>query len=207
MPRVVDAILIDAQRAKPPAELEQRAPAPAPRDRVKRLLEAGARDTGTGPSQIVVDHLDGDPAESAGTIDKAVLSAPAFVIVQHLVAGRLANVDKRPTGEVVRRDLGHHLPPYRRDPLFRSGAAVRRPPRPAKPAAAGPACSAGRVETPSPAPSCRIGPSDCLAFSASPAPLHGGRLPVHEAIRASSSVRRSASRSIDSRGEATNASA
>src|SRR3954466_3705839 len=190
MPRVIDAILIDDQRADQPAELEQRVPVapvageprgldrddrtdPALTDRGQQLLEAGARDTGTGPAEIVVNHFNGAPAESAGAIDKAVLPAPAFVIVQHLVAGRLANVDKSPTGEVVRRDPGHHLPPRRRNPLFRSCAAVRRPPRPAKPAAA-PACSAGGGEAPSCAISRRTGLSDCLALSASPAPLHRG---------------------------------
>src|SRR3954470_21114879 len=92
MPRVIDAILIDDQRADQPAELEQRVPVapvageprgldrddrtdPALTDRGQQLLEAEARDTGTGPAEIVVDHLvdhlDRAPAESAGAIDKA----------------------------------------------------------------------------------------------------------------------------------------
>ena len=111
MPRIVDAVLVDDQRADQPAELEQRMPVapvageprgldrddgadPALADRRQQLLEARAGDAGTGPAEIIVDHLDGGPAQGASAIDQAVLPAPAFVIVEHLVAGRLANVDK-----------------------------------------------------------------------------------------------------------------
>src|SRR6266581_7947522 len=83
---------------------------PALADCRQQFLKAGAGDAGTRPAEIIVDHLDGGPTQSTCTIDQAVLATPAFVIVEHLVAGRLANVNKSTTGEVIRRDPGHHRP-------------------------------------------------------------------------------------------------
>ena len=105
MPRIIDAILIDDHRADQAAELKQGMPvapvAGEPRgfdrdDRTdptlancrQQLLEAGTGDAGTGPAEIIIDHLDGGPAQGTGAIDEPVLAAPAFVIMQQLVAGR-----------------------------------------------------------------------------------------------------------------------
>ena len=220
MPRIVDAVLVDDQRADQAAELEQRVPVapvageprrlerhdgadPALADRRQQLLEARAGDAGAGAAEIVVDHLDRGPAQGARAIGQAVLPTPALVIVEHLVAGRLANVDEGAAGEMVRRDPGHHRPPRRRGPSIRSGAVARRPPPPAAPAAAAPAWSAGRAEAPSAVPLRRTDPSDCVVLSASPAPLQRGESPAHEAMSASTRARRSASRSTGSRGHAT----
>jgi excisionase family DNA binding protein len=224
MPRIIDAILIDDHRADQAAELEQGMPvapvAGEPRgfDRDdctdptlancrQQLLEAGTGDAGTGPAEIIIDHLDGGPAQGTGAIDEPVLAAPAFVIMQQLVAGRLANVNKGATGEVVRRDAGHRRSSRRRDPPIRLGAAGRRPPPPGGSAAIAPICSAGRAEAPPPAASRRKSLSDGVARSTLLAPLQGGGSPMHEAMSASTSARKSARRSTESRGWTTTACA
>jgi hypothetical protein len=51
------------------------------------------------------------PAQLPRAFRKAVLTPPAFVIVQHLVRGRLTNVDEGAARQVIRRDLGHHRSP------------------------------------------------------------------------------------------------
>ena len=83
MPRIIDAVLVDDQRADQAAELEQRVPvapvAGEPRrldrddgadaplaDRGQQLLEARAGDAGAGTAEIVVDHLHGRPIPGRG---------------------------------------------------------------------------------------------------------------------------------------------
>ena len=154
-------------------------------------------------AQIVVDHFDRGPAHGARTIGQAILPTSALVIIEHLVAGRLANVDESAAGEVVRRDPGHHRPPRRRAPSTRSGTVARPPPPPAAPAVAAPAWTARRAEAPSAVPLRRTDPSVCVVLSASPAPLQRGQSPAHEAMSTSTRARRSASRSTGSRGHAT----
>src|SRR5437762_2005061 len=127
--------------------------------------------------------------------------------MQQLVAGRLANVNKGATGEVVRRDAGHRRSSRRRDPPIRLGAAGRRPPPPGGSAAIAPICFAGRAEAPPPAASRRISLSDGVARSTLPAPLQGGGSPMHEAMSASTSARKSARRSTESLGWTTTACA
>ncbi len=183
MPRIVYPVLVDDQRADQPAELEQRMPVapvageprgldrddgtdPTLADRRQQLLKAGTGDAGTGPAQIIVNHLHGGPTQRACSIGQAVLPAPALVIVEHLVARRLANVNKGGAGEMFSRDLGHHRPPRRPDRPIGSGTTRRRPPPPGEPGATASAWSVVRAEAPSAVPLGRTDPSDCVALSA-----------------------------------------
>ena len=79
----------------------------------EQLLEARPGDPGAGAAEIVVDHLDGGPAQRTGAIDEGVLPTAALVIVEHLIGGRLAHIDEGAAGQVLRRDLGHRRPPER----------------------------------------------------------------------------------------------
>ena len=161
---VVDAVLVNDQRADQAAELEQRVPIaavarqprsldrdhgadPALADRGEQLLEARASDPGTGAAEIIVDHLDRGPAKRTGAVDQTILPAPALVIVEHLVGRRLADIDKGTAREVLRRDLGHRRPPAAGRPLGRVQRHPR-PPRPATPAAAAPAWFAAPAAAP-----------------------------------------------------------
>ena len=209
--RIVDAVLVDDQRADQAAELQQRVPVaavageprgldrdhgadPALADRGEQLLEARPGDAGAGAAEIVVDHLDGGPAQRAGAIGKAILPAPALVIVEHLVGGRLADVDEGAAGQVLRRDLGH-----------------RRPPRPSRAVASGwptPAASVSRLWSSGASLARRSGRrSGSVVLSLEQIPLtasfaphrrlpRGGAIPRrHEARSASTRARSSASRS------------
>ena len=124
MARIVDAVLVDDQRADETAELQQRVPVAAvagePRrldrdhgadaslaDGGQQLLEAGPRDAAAGAAEIVIDDGDIAPAELPRAIGKTVLAALALQIVGDLIGGRLTDVDDGLTGEVLRRDLAH----------------------------------------------------------------------------------------------------
>jgi len=109
---VVDAVFVSDQRADQAAELEQRVPIaavarqtrsldrdhdadPAFADRGKQLLEARPSDPRTRAAQIVVDHLDRSPAKRTGAVGHPILSAAAFVVVEHLVGSRPPHVYTR----------------------------------------------------------------------------------------------------------------
>ena len=126
--RIVDAVLVDDQRADEAAELQQRVPIPAIAgetrgldrdhgadpplaDRGEELLEARPGDAGAGAAEIIVDHLNGRPAQRPGAIGKSILPPAALVVVEDLIGRRLADVDHSAAGEVLSRDLGHGRPP------------------------------------------------------------------------------------------------
>jgi hypothetical protein len=48
-------------------------------DRPDQTIEPGSGDPATGAAKIVVDDLDGRPAELTGTVGEGILSAPALV--------------------------------------------------------------------------------------------------------------------------------
>src|SRR5208283_3639016 len=102
-------------------------------DRRQQSLEAGARDAAYRAAEIVIDNLDGSPAELFCATGKAVLAPQALLVVHKLIGGRLAHVDKGAAGEVVRRDLGHRRPPCPSAPS-RSRAAAPRSTPPTAPA-------------------------------------------------------------------------
>ena len=129
---IVRAVRIDHQRADQGAQINQVMPvAPVPgqargleaehgaskarADSSHQFLEAGALDqSGTGASQIVVDHRDRSEAERARRLGKRVLPPLAFGMFHDLANGRLADIDHRAAAEVLRGDLGvHHIPPAR----------------------------------------------------------------------------------------------
>src|SRR5271163_3938651 len=172
-------------------------------DRRQQLLKAGAGDAGTGTAQIIVNHLHGRPTQGTCSISQAVLATSALVIVEHLVACRLANVNEGAAGEMFSRDLGHHGPPRRPDRPTGSDTTLRRPPPPEELGATASAWSGVRAEATSAVPPRRTDPSDRVALSAWPAPLQRGKSPAYEAMSASTSARRSPSFSIGSRGRAT----
>src|SRR5271154_4175753 len=165
--------------------------------------QAGAGDTGTGTAQIIVNHLHGRPTQGTCSIGQAVLATSALVIVEHLVACRLANVNEGAAGEMFSRDLGHHGPPRRPDRPTGSDTTLRRPPPPEELGATASAWSGVRAEAPSAVLPRRTDPSDRVALSAWPAPLQRGKSPAYEAMSASTSARRYPSFSIGSRGRAT----
>src|ERR1700704_1779387 len=74
-------------------------------------IEARPGDAGARAPEIIVDDHDVLPAQLPRAFRKTVLTPPAFVIVQHLVSGRLTRVDEGAARQVIRRDLGHHRSP------------------------------------------------------------------------------------------------
>src|SRR3954454_25169569 len=80
-------------------------------DRSQQALEARPIDAAARAAQVIVDDLDGGPAELSSTIGETVLTAAALRIVQKLLGRRLADVDKSSAAQVVSRDLGHATRP------------------------------------------------------------------------------------------------
>jgi hypothetical protein len=128
VPGLVDAVLVNEERADQPAELDQRVPIATVAGEPRRLdrehgthmtltnggeqtLEPWAAHPGAGPAQIMVDDDHIGPAQLAGPLLQSILAAPALGVVQQLVGGRLSGVDIGAACEMVRRDLGHHPPP------------------------------------------------------------------------------------------------
>ncbi len=74
-------------------------------------LEARPGYAAAGSSKIVVDDLDGRPAELPGAIGKPILPPLAFKIVHQLIRGRLADIDACGTLEMLSLDLGHERSP------------------------------------------------------------------------------------------------
>ena len=112
MARIVDSVLVDDERADQSTELDQRVPVAAIAGKTRRLdrehgadtaladrgqqpLEAGTGDAAARSAEIVVDDLDVAPAKLLGAIGKAVLPAPALMIVRELICRRLPDVDDR----------------------------------------------------------------------------------------------------------------
>src|SRR3954447_6862657 len=66
-------------------------------------------------AEIAVDHLDVSlmPAERAGAALQRVLQMKALLVGQHLMRGRLANIDYRPPLQMMRlyEFRGHRSPP------------------------------------------------------------------------------------------------
>ena len=94
MPSVVDPILVDDDGPDQSAELDQRMPVAAVAgepggfdreygpdaplaDRRQQSLEAGARDAACRAAEIVIDNLNGSPAELFRATGKAVLAPQA----------------------------------------------------------------------------------------------------------------------------------
>src|ERR1700680_4490370 len=124
----VDAVFVNDDRADKAAELDQRMPVAAVArqaggldredrsgaplaDCRQKALEARPGDAGARAPEIIVDDHDVLPAQLPRAFRKTVLTPPAFVIVQHLVSGRLTNVDKGAARQGIRCDLGHHRSP------------------------------------------------------------------------------------------------
>src|SRR5271166_6542391 len=150
MPSIVDSVFVDDNGPDQSAELDQRMPVTAVAgepggfdrkygpdapvaDRRQQSLEAGARNAASRAAEIVIDNLDGIPAEISCATGKAVLAPQALLVVHKLIGGRLAHVDKGAAGEVVSRDLGHRRPPCPSAPS-RSRAAAPRSTPPTAPA-------------------------------------------------------------------------
>jgi hypothetical protein len=77
-------------------------PGAALADRRQKALEARRVNAGAGAPEVIVDDHDVLPEQLPRGFCKAVLTPPAFVIVQHLVSGRLTNVDEGAAGQVIR---------------------------------------------------------------------------------------------------------
>src|SRR3954449_5429620 len=176
---IVDAIFVEDERANQAAELQQRVPVAAvagePRgldrdhgadaalaDGGEQLLEARPGDPGTGAAEIVVDHLDGGPSQRPGALDERILATAALVMIEHLIGGRLAHIDEGAAGQVVRRDLGHRRPPWRRSRAVPAGRG-RLPPSGGS-AEAGSAWPAARASGEDASLSRRTDPADCEAL-------------------------------------------
>jgi hypothetical protein len=135
-------------RASREALIETTAPTPILIDRSEELLETGAGEAGagTGRSSSIASTAFQPKARA---VDQTILAAPAFAIVEKLVARRLANIDKGSAGGVLRRDFGHHWPPHCRDRHLAKFAVA--PPARRRPVASGgaaSACSAARAAVP-----------------------------------------------------------
>lgn len=91
-----------------------------------QLLEAHPLDgAGSGFAKVFVDDMDPfmRPAESDGTIDEAVLQLRAFLMMPHLVHGRLADVN---ISELAAMRGGHtFVRPIRRSQHARAPRAAR----------------------------------------------------------------------------------
>ena len=139
----VDAVFVNDDRADKAAELDQRMPVAAVArqtggldrkdrpgaalaDRRQKALETRPGDAGARAPEIIVDDHDILPAQLPRAFRKPILTPPAFVIVQHLVSGRLTNVDEGAARQVIRRDLGHHRSPCTLPPS-RSRSEASRP--------------------------------------------------------------------------------
>ena len=198
MPRIIDSVLVYDDGPDKSTELDQRMPvatvAGQPRrldrkygadaalaDRCQQALEARPIDAAARAAKIIVDDLDGGPAELPGTIGEPVLTAVALRIVHELIGRRLADVDEGAAAQMVSRDLGHRRPPRPPAPP-RSRAAGLRPALPAVPSVRGPARRAARPA--------RTGPAECLrllCFIAWPSPSLsriGESLEAHRSRRA-----------------------
>src|SRR5450830_591730 len=137
----VDRFLIDQHRVDHAAHLDQLLPVAAvacearhfPRRHRADLAETdfghhafktNPRDTASRrAAHIIVDGLDLGPAEGHQPIPHRILQRAALAIVQHLMGGRLTNIEHRLAFEMVRQDLVSHrgvLPSLVRD---RNGAA------------------------------------------------------------------------------------
>jgi hypothetical protein len=133
MARIVDSVLVDDDGSDQSTELDQRMPvaaitgktrrldrkhgADAPlADRSQQALETWTADAATGAAEIIIDHLDLDPAELVRAIRKPVLPALALLIVQKLVSRRLADIDDGTACEMLSGDLAHRRPPCWRVP-------------------------------------------------------------------------------------------
>src|SRR5271157_5855640 len=143
MPSIIDPVLVDDDGPDQSAELYQRMPVAAVAgepggfdrkyrpnaplaDRRQQPLEARPRDAAARAAEIVIDNLDGSPAELFGATGKTVLTPQALLVVHKLIGGRLADVDEGAAGEMVSRDLGDRRPPRPTAPP-RSRAAALRP--------------------------------------------------------------------------------
>src|SRR6516165_8372110 len=106
MPRLVYTVLVDDNRANQTTKLDQRVPvAPVARqtrrlnrehgtdatlaDRREQPLKARTADARTRAAKIVIDDRHIRPAQSASPFGEAILTPPAFMIVDKLVGGGL----------------------------------------------------------------------------------------------------------------------
>src|SRR4051794_10338354 len=131
--RIIDAVAVGDQAFAMPAHVEQRIPvgtvAGQARD-VDRENEAHLAQGHPGHkvletaaviarraarAEIAVDHLNVSlmPAERAGAAVQRVLQTKALLVGQHLMRGRLANIDYRPPLQMMRlyEFRGHRSPP------------------------------------------------------------------------------------------------
>jgi len=61
--------------------------------------------------RVVVDDFDVAPAKLLGAIDETVIGAVGSHDYARAVCCRLPDVDAGVAGEMLSRDLGHHVPP------------------------------------------------------------------------------------------------
>ena len=94
-------------RARREASIAKTAPARPSQIAARRRSKPGRLTPEPRTPEIIIDDYDVLPAQLPRTFLKAVLTSPAFVIVQHLVSGGLTNVDEGAARQVIRRDLGH----------------------------------------------------------------------------------------------------
>src|SRR5882724_3412498 len=80
-------------------------------ERAQQAFKTGAACSGSRDPEIVIDYLDVLPAQRARTIDKAILAALAFKIVQHLIRRGLTDVHTGPPRQMISGDLVHRRPP------------------------------------------------------------------------------------------------
>ncbi len=123
--RLIDAILVEDQRAAQGAQLDEAVPigrvagqsgdlqahddaGPAQGNLADEALEAVARGRAcTGFAEVVVDHMDpfGRPARRHGAIAQSILTLGALNVLGDLAQGRLADVEIGIAGQVVGGDL------------------------------------------------------------------------------------------------------
>ena len=129
MARIIDSVLVYDDGSDQSTELDQRMPVAAVgepggfdreygsdaplADRCQQTREARPSDAAARAAEIIIDDLDGGPAELLGMIGKPVLAPSALLVVHELIGRRLADVDDGPAPEMVSRDLGHRRPPRR----------------------------------------------------------------------------------------------
>src|SRR5262249_27705416 len=86
----------------------------AQRHPADQLGEADAPAGGpAGLAEVAVDRGVG-PAAGGGPLPQVILQAQALLVADHLLGGRLADVDYRPTAQMGRGDeigAGHRAPP------------------------------------------------------------------------------------------------
>ena len=123
---IVRPIRVDHQRSDQGAEIDQVVPVtPIARqarsfqakhranrtraDQGNQLLKAGTFDqSGSGATEIVIDHGDGGESDRSRRLDQCVLPPLALSMFGDLPRGGLADIDHSAAPKMIRRDLRRH---------------------------------------------------------------------------------------------------